>query len=129
MTLQDILSDVMTALRPLVGNRAYTFTFPQGASWPAIRVSTISATPSPALDGDGGDEGADFRLQVDVVTKADDGQTAHSCLRADVMQAIGGLGSAYQWDGQREDFEATTRTFRTSLDFVVYLSSDPPGSS
>lgn len=123
MTLHGVLVSVMSALRPLVGNRVTTFVFPQGGKWPAIRVSVISATPAPDLCGDGGDEGADFRLQLDVVTESGAGETAHGTLRAQVMAAMANIGPHVIWDGQFSGFDEPTRTFRTSLDYMIFLST------
>lgn len=126
MTLADVLAGVMSKLRPLVGNRATTFMFPQragGGNWPAIRVTPITITGEASIDGDAGDEGADIRLQIDVVTDYTAGESAHGALRAKVMSAMKELGPTYIWDGQQSMFDEPTRTFRTSLDYMVYLST------
>ena len=124
-TEAQMLTAVTAALRPLVGNRVYARTFlqPSGLpTWPAIRLSVVSATPYPDACGDGGDEGADFRLQIDVANAASAGETALQTLRAQVMAAIATLGVHYIWDGEINDFDEQTRTNRCSLDYMVYLS-------
>lgn len=126
MTQAELLTALMSALRPLVGGRCYTRVFPQGATlptWPAIRLSVISATTMPDACGGGDDDVADFRIQIDVVTLATDGETTHQTLRRSVKAAVAALGPEYIWDGERHEFDEPTRTFRTVLDFIVYLSS------
>lgn len=120
------LTAVIAALRPLVGNRVYTRTFLQSRdgppTWPAIRVSVVSATPYPDACGDGGDTGADFRVQVDIATIATAGETAHQALRTQVKSAMAGLGATYVWEGEQSLYDAETKTYLTSLDYVVYQS-------
>lgn len=127
MTTQaQLLTAVAAALRPLVGNRVYTRTFlqPSGLpTWPAIRLSVISAVPYPDACGDGGDDAADFRLQIDVALAASSGETALQILRAQVMTAMAGLGAEYVWDGEFNDFNEATKTNRVALDYLVYLSN------
>ena len=130
MTLGDVLTDVTAALRVVAPVHARTFLQPRGAlpAWPAIRLVVVSATPYPDTCGDGGDGGADFRLQVDIASEASAGETALQTLRASVMAAMAGLGDEYVWDGEFNDFDVETKTFRCSLDYLVHLSTDPPGS-
>lgn len=127
MTTQaGVLTAVVAALRPLVGNRVYTRTFlqPSGLpTWPAIRLTVVSATPYPDACGDGGDEGTDFRLQIDVAHAASAGETGLQTLRAQVMTAIAALGAEYVWDGEFNDYDETTKTNRVALDYLVFLSS------
>jgi hypothetical protein len=127
MTTQaQLLTAVVAALRPLVGNRVYTRTFlqPSGLpTWPAIRLSVVSAVPYPDACGDGGDEGADFRLQVDVAHAASAGETAIQTLRASVKAAMTALGAEYAWAGEFNDYDEATKTNRVALDYLVYLST------
>ena len=65
-----IEADIFTALGPLVSNRVYPVSFPLTGSlpvWPAIRYTFISITPTVTICGDGGDETADTRVQIDAV--------------------------------------------------------------
>lgn len=126
MSQAEVLEEVVAALRPLVGNRVYARTVLQSAglpTWPAIRVSVVSATPYPDSCGDGGDAAADFRLQIDVAVAATSGETAMQTLRAQVMAEMADLGPQYVWDGEFNDFDEQTRTNRCALDYMVYLSS------
>jgi len=125
-TEAQMLTAVTAALRPLVGNRVYARTFlqPSGLpTWPAIRLSVVSATPYPDACDDGGDEGADFRLQIDVANAASAGETALQTLRAQVKAAMAALGAEYVWAGEFNDYDETTKTNRVALDYLVYLST------
>lgn len=130
MTLSDVLQAVVGALRDVAPTFTRTFVQPRGGmpSWPAIRVSVVSATPYPDAQGDGGDDGADFRLQIDIVNTASAGESALQTLRTRAREEMAALGAEYVWDGETNDFDAETKTFRCSLDYQVYLSTDPPGS-
>lgn len=122
----QLLTAVVAALRPLVSNRVYVRTFlqPSGLpTWPAIRLVVVSVTPYPDACGDGGDDGADFRLQVDLAHAAAAGETAFQALRAQVKTAMAGLGAEYVWDGEFNDFDEQTKTNRVALDYLVYLST------
>lgn len=127
MTQGELLAALAAVLAPLVGGRCYTRAFPQRAprpTWPAIRLSVISQTTVADACGGGDDDVADVRIQVDVVTLADEGEGAHQVLRRQVKTAVAGLGPEYVWDGEHHEADATTQTFRTVLDCIVYLSSD-----
>ncbi len=130
MTTQaQLLTAVVAALRPLVAGRVYTRTFEQPSglpTWPAIRLLVVSAVPYPDACGDGGDGGSDFRLQIDVAHSASAGESALQTLRAQVMTAMAALGPEYVWSGEFSDFDEETKTNRVTLDYMVYLSSDPP---
>lgn len=130
MTLADVLELVVAALRDVAPTYTRTFLQPRGdmPTWPAIRLVVVSSTPYPDACGDGGDAGADFRLQLDIASAASAGEGALQSLRASVMAAMSALGAEYVWDGEQNDFDAETKTFRCSLDYLVLLSTDPPGS-
>lgn len=130
MTLADVLESVVAALREVAPTYTRTFLQPRGdlPTWPAIRLVVVSSTPYPDACGDGGDAGADFRLQVDIASASSAGESAMQALRASVMTEMTALGPEYLWDGEFNEFDEPTRTFRCSLDYVVHLSSDPPGS-
>ena len=130
MTLADVLEQVVAALREVAPVYTRTFLQPRGdlPTWPAIRLSVVSSTPYPDACGDGGDEAADFRLQVDVVSLASDGESTAQALRASVMAEMAALGPEYIWQGESNEFDVETRTFRCALDYTVHLSSEPEGS-
>ncbi|WP_056668894.1 DUF3168 domain-containing protein [Rhizobacter sp. Root1221] len=128
MNRQDMLAAVVAALTPLVGGRVYARLFPQpinaaAPTWPAIRITVIDAVPSESICGDGGEDTADYRLQLDVVTDAAKGGIELSQLRSQVLTAMRALGPEFIWAAENEFDEAATKTARVSLDYVVYLSS------
>lgn len=117
---------VVAKLGPIVGSRVHRLVFPQPPAlpvWPAIRYSFVSVTVSPDICGDGGEETADYRLQIDVVSAEASGASAFSSLCASVRAAMATLLPTYVWDSEFEDFDAETKTYRLSADYLVYLSS------
>ncbi len=130
MTLADVLELVVAALRDVAPTYTRTFLQPRGEmpTWPAIRLVVVSSTPYPDACGDGGDAGADFRLQIDIASAASAGESAIQTLRASALAGMAALGPEYILDGEQNDFDAETKTFRCTLDYLVHLSSDPPGS-
>ena len=99
---------------------------PAGPVWPSIRYTFISTAPNVDICGDGGQETADYRVQIDVVDLETKGPTAFSNLGDSVRTAMRDLLPNYVWDGEFEEFDAETKTNQLSLDYIVYLSS--PGS-
>ncbi len=129
-TLSDILSTITAALRPLVGNRVYARTFEQPSgglpSWPSIRLTVLAADTNPDACDDGGDEGSDFAIQIDVVSDAALGESASLTLRAQVLAAMLALGAEYVYTTGFSDFDVETKTNRDVLEYGVYLSSEGP---
>lgn len=120
-----IEADIDTVLKPLVSNRVYGGIFPQPPErpvWPAIR-RTLLGIPDVDLCGDGGDETADARLQLDLVVTEAAGYTALRTLRALVMTAMRTLTPPAIWDGEQYDFDEETRTHRCVLDYLIYPST------
>lgn len=127
MSQLSISKELKAALAPLVGQRVYARTFMQPSGqlpeWPAIRFVFVTPEIDDDICGDGGDDTANWNLQIDVVLGFKKGETAFQQLRQEVMAAIAALGAHYAWSGQREEFDADTKTNRCSLDYVVYQSS------
>lgn len=124
-TKADIAIAIVNKLKPMVGGRVFRNVFPQvvASTWPAIRYTFVSTVPNVDVCGDGGEETADFRVQIDVVDLESKGPTAFSTLCSAVKAAMQDLRPIYVWDGEGEDFDAETKTNRLSVDYVVYLSS------
>jgi hypothetical protein len=116
-------SDIFDALKGLVSNRCYPEIFPQGKLpvWPAIRYSFVSVVPAAAICGDGGDETADTAVQIDCVA-----ETFAECreLRADVMAAMVLFDPPAMMENSFGSYDAETKTFRTTLDYTVYRSTE-----
>jgi hypothetical protein len=118
----SIESDLYQSLQSYVSGRAYPLIFPQGtdARWPSIRYVFISADPGEDICGDGGDATADYRVQLDLV------HTTYAALRVLRLQVLAAM-DAFQppaiWSGELEAYDAETKTYRSSLDFLLYPSS------
>jgi hypothetical protein len=119
----SIESDLYQTLRGYVADRVYPLTFPQPVSdarWPSIRYTFISADPGEDICGDGGDGTADYRVQLDLV------HTTYAALRVLRLQVLAAM-DAFQppaiWSGELEAYDAETKTYRSSLDFLLYPSS------
>lgn len=128
MTTQaQVAASVVALLKPLVANRAYRLVFPQSPTvpvWPAIRYTFIDATnPSADITGEGDEETADYRLQIDVVDLESKGPTSFATLCAAVKAAMKTLAPTFEWDSQAEEFDAETKTTRLRIDYMIYLST------
>lgn len=118
----SIESDLYQALRGLVSDRVYPLAFPQLTTpvWPAIRYSFISVDPGTDICGDGGNATSDTRVQIDIVAKTFE---AMRSIRLQVLTAMESFDPPAIWQGEFDDFDAETKTYRASLDFVIYPSS------
>lgn len=129
MTQLTVSQDVVRVLAPLVGGRCYQRTFVQPGpgetlpAWPAVRFVFVSVEPGETICGDGGDDAADYLLQIDLVDAQAKGEAAFHALRAQVLAAMRALGSSVVWSAQRDDFDAETKTLRCSLDYRVHQSA------
>ena len=122
----DLATALVAKLRPLVGGRVYRNRFPQSPDvpvWPAIRYTFISTTANQDICGDGGEETADYRVQIDVVMLESAGATAFATLCTAVKTAMQDFRPIWVWDSDFEDYDADTKTTRLSADYMVYLSS------
>lgn len=122
----DISAALVAKLKPLVSNRVYRNVFPQSPAlpvWPSIRYTFVSTTPNQDLCGDGGEETADYRVQIDVVMLESAGATAFSTLCTAVKTAMQDFRPIWVWDSDFEEYDAETKTNRLSVDYMVYLSS------
>jgi hypothetical protein len=118
-----IEASLFTALGSLVSNRVYPITFPLTGAvpvWPAIRYSFISVTPSITICGDGGDETADTRIQIDIVATT---FSAVRTLRSQVMTAMLTFSPPAVFENSFSSYDEQTKTFREQVDFVTYASS------
>lgn len=118
----SIETDLFAALKGLVGNRVYAVNFPQAENmmtWPAIRYSFVGIVPAVTVCGDGGDDGAEVRVQLDLVhTDA----ASLRALRLQVMQAMRGFDPPAVNENSLELFDGETRTYRGILDYLIHPS-------
>jgi hypothetical protein len=118
-----IEADIFMKLQSLVSGHCYTSTFPQAPAtpvFPAIRYTRVSAAPGEDLLGDGGDETADVRMQLDLVAKSFGAMTT---LRDQVMVAMKNFDPPAVWDSEFRDYDFETKTHRCVLDYLFYPSS------
>ena len=125
-TKAELAVALVAKLRPLVSGRVYRRVFPQSPSvpvWPSIRYTFASTTPNQDICGDGGEETADYRVQIDVVMLESAGETAFSNLCTAVKAAMQDFRPVWVWDSDFEDSEPETKTNRLTIDYMVYLST------
>lgn len=84
-----------------------------------------SVTPDVGICGDGGEETADFRVQIDLVVAESAGYSALDTLKTDVMSDMRSFDPPAVWDGTQFTFDEETKTHRCILDYLIYPSSLP----
>lgn len=122
----SVETDIVAAISSRVSGRAYVNVFaqpPERPAWPAARVTVVSAVPDVDLCGDGGEDTADIRAQIDLVVAEAAGYAALKALQLLVMSDMAALNPPAISDGWRIEFDEETRTHRCSLDYIVYPSS------
>ncbi len=99
-------------------------TFPQPArynpEWPALRYTIVSSVPVKDLCGDGDDDTADARVQLDVVATTYVGARS---LRLEVMAVMSNFVVPAILDSDFDDWDAETGTYRCVLDYLINPSS------
>lgn len=123
-----IEQDVVDAIKSRVSNRAYVNVFAQAEAepvYPAARVFLVSGTPDVDLCGDGGEETADFRIQIDIAVNEGAGYSALKTIQTLVMADMAAFDPPAVCDSFRSEFDEETRTHRCSLDYLIYPSSPP----
>lgn len=128
MTQLTVSQQITAALGPVVAGRCYQRTFLQpGAKklpdWPAIRFIFVAASTSETICGDGGDEAADYRVQIDLAHSRKAGEVKFQEVRALVLAAMSALGPTFVWAGQSDTYDADTDTNRAQLEYMVYQSN------
>lgn len=116
---------IFEALRNLVsGDRVYADEFPQTPStpvWPSIRYTGAGGTSYPTICGDGSSDEDDVRVQIDIVTTTSAERTT---LTESVRTAMKTLTPPAILQGPPQTtFDSATKTFRCTIDFVIYGSS------
>lgn len=118
-------NDLFSALKSLVGNRMSPNEFPQPPAvpvWPAIRYTIIDSVPDIDICGDGDDQIATPRVQLDVVATT---YAAARALRLSVMAAMKAFVPPAILDDSGGDYDADTKTYRERLDYIFHGSSTP----
>lgn len=118
-------TELFAVLKGLVSNRVYPLTFVQPSGslpvWPAIRYTLVSVVPEEDLCGDGDDETATARVQLDVVDKTYAGARA---LRLSVMSAMRAFIYPARLAASADTYDDETKTHRVILDYTIHGSSD-----
>jgi hypothetical protein len=119
----SVESDLFTLLSPLVAGRVYDTVFKQPTGdvpeWPAIRFFRVLSAQEPSLCGTGGEDQDDITLQIDVVHTT---AKLRNELVAAVVEAMHNYPHANERVGRRDDpFESSTKTFRASLDYTIFM--------
>lgn len=120
--------DLFAALRTLVGNRVAPVTFPQPPAvptWPAIRYTIVSNVPVVDICGDGDDETAEPRVQLDLVASEFKQVRA---LRLQVMAAMRLFVPPAILENTSSQYDDETKTFREIMDYIFYGSSSSGNS-
>ncbi|AOV02755.1 DUF3168 domain-containing protein [Delftia tsuruhatensis] len=127
MTQLTVSQQITAALAPIVAGRCYQRTFLQPGGklpeWPAVRFVFVSASMAETICGDGGDEAADYRVQIDLANSRKAGEVKFQELRAQILAAMAAIGPTFVWAGQSDTYDAETDTNRAQLDFMVYQSN------
>lgn len=117
-------SDLYTALQGLVSGRVHRSIFPQPPAtpeWPAIRFTRVAGTPAPDICGGGTEDTDDVLMQIDIVALT---FAQVDALTTQVVAAMLTYPHPNARVGRRDDpYDPDTKTERTSLDYLIQLSS------
>lgn len=111
----------MTALSSLVGSRVYPSVFPQSFTFPAIRYTFVDVVPIIDIIGDGDDETAVPRIQIDGV--ANTFKEARD-LRLAIMAALKTFDPPAILDNSSMTYDAESKSHRAVLDYTFHGSSN-----
>lgn len=122
----SIESDLQTALAGITGltGGCHQDTFPQKPVipvMPAIRFTVVSLTPALALCDDDAEATGDRRVQIDIVAK--DIATRRQ-IRAQVLTIMAAFVPPAMFDNEQRRYEPDTKAFVSSIDYMIYPSSD-----
>lgn len=115
-----VAQKLFAALRALTADRVYPDTFPQDYLWPAIRYTLISAVPGETVCGDGEDETADYRVQIDGVARTD---LQRDTLRAAIRSAMREFSPPAICIAWENSYDPETKAYRARLDYLIHPSS------
>lgn len=120
----SVESDLIAALSGLVDKRVHRSVFPQAPTtpvWPAIRMTRVSGTPDLDICGGGDEATDDVTYQFDVVAKT---LAEVDAITGQVVAAMHNFSLPNARLARRDgEFDPDTKTFLTSLDYLIQLSS------
>jgi hypothetical protein len=125
MTEDDIGAALVLALSPLVSGRVYWDHFPQPPAapiWPSMRYTWVSQTPDQRWCGDGDEESAEYRLQIDIVLLESKGKSQLTAMGRQVKALIKSTFPGWRRESQFSDFDFETKTNRMMLDYSISTS-------
>lgn len=129
MSLENYLFTALTAVPEVArtGPSAYAVhpvIFPQpvryNPQWPAIRYTCISSVPVVDICGDGNDDTADTRVQIDVVAET---YVEARLIRGEVMNIMATFNPPAILALDFDTYDEETSTFRCVLHYEVQPSS------
>lgn len=105
-----------------MGSRCYPDTFEQPSggmpTWPAIRYQLIGGDTHADICGTGDGEQDTVLVQIDIVSTT---HAERETLRTQVRVAMDAFPSPATLEGSpRNEFDAETKTYRASLDFLIH---------
>ena len=117
-----ISTDIFDALNGFVGGRCFpdTFAQPDGGlpTWPAIRYQVIGGDVHADICGTGDGAEDTLLIQIDLVAST---HAARETLIAQVRGAMAALTTPTTLDGSpRNEVDAETKTYRSSLDYHIH---------
>ena len=116
-------ASLFTALRAIVSDRCYPLAFPLSPprpQWPAIRYTLVSTVPAAALCGDTGDEGSDFRVQIDCVAQT---FVEVRTTRLLVIAAMASFAPPAVLQNTSSLFDPETATYTESVEYLIHAST------
>lgn len=123
----SIASDLFALLAPLVGDRVFRDTFGQPddlPQWPAIRFQIFDSQSEQTICGSDTEDTDDVSVQIDIV--ASTGLQADA-IASQVIELMFTFPIPAVRTAKRADpYDAPTKTFRASLDYLLSQSSDGP---
>lgn len=116
-----------TLLGPLVLGRYHPVQFAQpktgGPRWPAIRGVQVGGERFPDICGDGDDDNATPRVQIDIVSSIAAGYAAHNALRQQVLAAMKTFPVPANVELELEQTDEDTETYRSIVDYSLHGSN------
>lgn len=129
MSLENFLFTALSAIPQVARSNPSMFAihpvmFPQPARysplWPAIRYTFISSVPVVDICGDGNDDTADTRVQIDVVAET---HVEARVIRLEVMNIMTTFNPPAILSLDFDEYDEETKTFRCVLDYEVQPST------
>jgi len=116
----SISSELNAALSGLVSGRVYPDIFKQDCPYPAMRYTHVSAVPGATICGSGGEDAADYRIQLDIVAKTG---VERDALRTAALAAIDAMATPAVIDSWDSSYDIEAKAYVTRIDILVHPST------